>query len=202
MTVEPSVVSFGAVGSADTLWAEAVVTNRFAEPLIIEDVSRLCSCVQSGVAQKELAPGEATTLTVGWRMAGKRGAARETVMLRFRVGERTELTPFVLTATVRPQASYSPERLRFAPGDPAEQVLTVRAERPGHAVRALEATCSTKAVTATVDPGGQTVRVAVDRAVPVPAGLRHTLMVRVDGFDGPWLEVPIQFDADESQPRF
>jgi hypothetical protein len=122
-------------------------------------------------------------------------------MVRFRVGDRPEYAALTLSATVSPVASYTPERLRFASNDPAEQVVTFKAERVGGQVRVLEASCSTQAVTTRVEPDGCSLRVTVDRTRPVADGVRHTLLVKVVGFDSPWLEIPISFNPNQVHPQ-
>lgn len=192
LVIEPPAKQFGEVSSSDVLWAEATIRNPFDRPITIEDVSKSCSCVESDVGSRELPAGGSTALRVGWRMAGKWGPVRETVNVRYRVGEESFFGALTLSAVVKPNASFTPHSLRFGrDSDPAEQTVVFTAERSGVDVVVQEVTSSTDAIRTSIDADGRTVRALRDPTKVAVQGIRHTLLVRVTGFDSQWVEVPL-----------
>lgn len=195
LVVTPSVHDFGTVGQNETLPAEFTVTNNYRRPVHIVEVTKLCSCVQPTLAKTDLAPGESTTVQVGWRTHGKRGRAGDTLGIQCQVGTEFIVRNFRLAADVVPDVTTTPERVWFGGDRPRQQVVTLSPRNPAADVRIVSAHCSVEAVTATPGEDGRSVILKFDPAGSVTPDLAHRLLIKLSGIDQLWLEVPVSVEA-------
>ena len=201
LLVTPAVHDFGTVGQGETLTAEFTVTNNYRQPVRIVELTTHCSCVQPMSAKRELAPGESTTLQVGYRTHGKRGQSSQTLGILHQVGTGFTVQNYGVQAEVLPDLTLVPERLTFGDGQPAERTLTLAVRAPSSGARIATAHCSAEAVTPTVAADGRSVTLKYDPARPVSAGVAHQVLLKLTAAGQMWLEVPVLFESAGHPPR-
>jgi hypothetical protein len=193
LVVNPPVHDFGTVSQGDTLPAEFVVTNNYRRPVVLTELTKHCSCVQPTAAKTTLAPGESTTIQVGYRTLGKRGRVSETLGILYQVGAELAVQNYGLRAEVVPDVVAVPEEVRSGGDRLREQVVTLKFRDPAIGLKVAKAYCSAEAVATTLSADGQSVTVSYDPSVRVATGLDHKLFIRLTGGMQQWIEVPVQF---------
>ena len=194
LVVSPAVHDFGTVGDAEVLPAEFTVTNNHRQPLRIVAVAESCSCAQAAADSDDLAPGQSTTIRVGWRTHGRRGRTSETLGVRYQVGDIMPVHNFRLTADVLLGVTASPEALRFGRGRPLDQSVSLVVRNPAAVVRAEVAHCSANALQTAIAADGRSVSLHYNHDGYIAPGVNHQVLIKLRG-DGPqWLEVPVTFD--------
>ena len=81
LAVDPPVWDFGEVWYGTPLSGEVKLTNVGDEPLVIERIQKSCGCTAATPKNRNLAPGESTSMTVGYDSTQGRETVRQTVRI-------------------------------------------------------------------------------------------------------------------------
>lgn len=110
IAVEPEQHDFGMVAPDQVVTATFRVVNHGPGAVTLADPMKSCTCASAVLDRRELAPGEAATLTVHWRTAGKDGRTRDTVALQYSSAatfNQPVVVLMTLAGTVRPSPIVS-----------------------------------------------------------------------------------------------
>ena len=202
--VNPPDYDFGAVGQTELLSAEFRVTNNYRHPFHITRVAGSCSCVGLKADDLEVAPGQATTIRVGWRTHGKTGRVTDHFGIHYTAGSEFDIRTVRLMAVVAPDITSQPDVVRFGGSRPAEQIVSFRHRIPSTSVSVTSGHCSAEAVAVTPTADGHGVVLRYNPAGLVKPGIKHQLLVRLATAEQQLMELPVVFEPFEhpvgSQP--
>lgn len=117
------IVELGNVGQGQKLTATFRLTNRFPSPIEIKDIHRGCACSSAEVSEKNLQPGQETTLTVIWSTGAQRGEQKISADVIFVIDNKLSIKTVAVRGYVDPDIHYAPNELQFAFGQDGVQIL-------------------------------------------------------------------------------
>lgn len=192
LVVTDPVKALGELGQGATVPVEFELVNRHAEPVDIVEVVKSCSCTGTELSQTSLAPGGRANLRVKWGTGAARGPFASEITLVYRRAGRAknEFTTVRVEAKVIPDVDYKPQRLVFASGKRAKQLL---AFSPGRVPKgaAVRASSTHRAFAATVRDGGSRVEVAFDPSQWPEESPQIEVVVETNSSNERFIKVPV-----------
>ena len=194
LEITPAVHDFGTVGQAELLTAVFAVKNNHRQTVQVSEMLKTCSCVQMATDARDLAPGQATTLRIGWHTRGKSGRVSDTIAVRYRVADQSHVHKVRVDANVLPDATPSPDVVRFGGARPPTQVVTIELRPGAPDLRVTTAHCVSDAVEATPSSDGRSVTLTYHATKAVPQAGKLTLLIKLTPGGQEWVEVPVHVE--------
>jgi len=134
LTVDEANFDFGTISSHQPVEHTFVVKNTGTSPLEILNVRSSCGCTVAAISQREIPPGESTSITSRFNPAGRRGHQRTAITLETNVPDSPRTT-LMMSGTVQELVLVEPNGLflgAMGMGDSFQQSVDIinRHEQP------------------------------------------------------------------------
>lgn len=126
----------------------AKLVNTSGSNLVLVDVKTSCGCAAGAIQDRELAPGESTSIEFSFDAGLRRGQANVDSLLVYHTEDDEDLLylPVRIRAKVLPQMVVSPSRLEFEAGLDEQEILRVSRGRSWSAGNLKHVSSSHKAI--------------------------------------------------------
>jgi len=163
----PGTIEFGNLDVAQPVHGRtAKITNHTGESLELGTISKACSCSEATLNKQKLEPGEEAELAVAWKIAHKRGSARDDVMLIFNSPTRQYHCSVRLQGVIVRPVDLDVTQVELSADKPSGQVSLVnKTLKPANI---LSASANHPVLKVEIMPGQQTTRVSLNPAESWP----------------------------------
>lgn len=189
---EPDRLDFGELAQGDVRDGQFRLTNRHPESIELLDTLTGCSCTQSTLSAKHLAPGESCDLGVKWSVGTRRGRLSDSVHVAYRTAAgKQHMLDLGLGANVVPDIHFAPADPTFETREPTRIVIKFTPGRRDP-FRLKHAAANQAAFRTELDAARAEVTVAFDPAKWLSIGADPVLSVETDSERQPTITIPLR----------